>query len=238
MAKTRVARLAFNRGLVSRLGLARADIARLAMAAEVMVNWIPRVLGSMMLRPGMEFLASSKDNAQAVHLPFVFSNTDKAKVELTNQALRVWVDDAVVTRASVSSAVTNGTFDSDLSTWTDADEVGGTSAFAAGGFMSLVGNGTAFAIRRQSVLVNAVDQNVVHGLHIIIERGPVVLRIGTTAGDDDLLSETSLDTGAHSLAVTPTGVQMFIEFKQRLLRIVLVDSCVIEAAGDMVGENP
>ncbi len=88
MATTRVARLAWNRGLVSRLGLARADIARLGMAAETMTNWVPRVLGSMMLRPGMQFLASSKDDAQAVYLPFIFSISDKANIELTNLAMR------------------------------------------------------------------------------------------------------------------------------------------------------
>jgi hypothetical protein len=40
--RTRVAKLAFNRGLVSRLGLARADIKRLAIAAEVQTNWVTR----------------------------------------------------------------------------------------------------------------------------------------------------------------------------------------------------
>ncbi len=167
MATTRVARLAFNRGLVSRLGLARADIARLAMAAEVMVNWIPRVLGSMMLRPGMQFLANSLNNLQAVYLPFIFSISDKAKLELTNLSLRVWVNDAVIARVAVASAVTNGFFTNDLSGWADNDEAGATSSYNASGFMQLVGNGTAFAIRRQTVTIAGGYQNVEHGLHII-----------------------------------------------------------------------
>lgn len=236
--RTRVAKLAFNRGLVSRLGLARADIKRLAMAAQVQTNWMTRVLGSMMLRPGWGHLGSSLDDQRAFHIPFIFSITDKAKIELTDEGMRVWVSDAVIERPAVSTVILNGTFDANLNNWTDADEVGGTSAWQAGGFMGLTGNGTAFAIRRQQLAVALADRNVEHALHIVIERGPVVLRVGTTAGDDDVISELELATGVHSLAFTPTTASVWVELKNRLERIVLVDSCEIEASGDMVVETP
>jgi hypothetical protein len=230
--RTRVAKLAFNRGIVSRLGLARSDIKRLALAAEIQTNWVCRVLGSMMLRPGLGHLGSTKADLRAFYIPFIFSITDKAKIELTNELLRVWVDDALVTRGSVSSAVTNGSFDSDITGWTDADESGATSAWQAGGYMGLTGNGTSFAIRRQEITVAAADQGDEHALRIVIERGPVVLRVGSSAGDDSYINETVLGTGTHSLALTPTG-NFWVEFKSRLKRIVLVDACTIEAAGVM-----
>ncbi len=238
MANIRVARLAFNRGLVSRLGLARADIKRLALAAEVMTNWVCRVLGSMMLRPGWQMLGTSRSDLRAVYLPFVFSVSDKAILELTDQALRVWINDAVVQRISTSSAITNGNFDLNLAGWTNADEAGSVSAWQAGGYMGLTGNGTAYAIERQQVAISASDQGKEHGLHIVIERGPVVLRVGSTAGEDDLIEEVELGAGAHSLAFTPAGASAWVEFKSRLKRIVLVDSCQIEAAGDMVVGTP
>lgn len=236
--RTRVAKLAFNRGLVSRLGLARADIKRLAMAAEIQTNWVTRVLGSMMLRPGLQHLGSSLSDQRPFHIPFIFSVTDQASIELTDETMRVWVSDAVITRPSVSTAVTNGTFDSNLTGWTDADEVGATSAWQAGGYMGLTGNGSAFAIQRQQLSVAVADRNVEHALHIVIERGPVVLRVGSISGDDDYINETELATGVHSLALTPTGANIWVEFKSRLERIVLVDSCTIEAAGAMQVETP
>jgi hypothetical protein len=230
--RTRVAKIAFNRGIVSRLGLARSDINRLAFAAEIQTNWVCRVLGSMMLRPGTGFLASTKDDAVPFFVPFIFSLTDKAKLELTDLALRVWVNDAVITRPAVTSAIANGTFDSDLTSWTDADESGATSAWQTGGYMGLTGNGTSFAIRRQEVTVAGANLNVEHALRIVIERGPVVLRVGSSSGDDDYINETVLGAGEHSLAFTPTG-NFWIDFKSRLKRIVLVDACTIEAAGAM-----
>lgn len=236
--RTAVHRLAFNRGLVSRLGLARADIKRMAMAAEVHTNWTVRVLGSMMLRPGLKFLSATRNNLRAFHIPFIFSLTQKALIEVTNQNIRVRVDDVIITRPSVATVVINGTFDANVTNWTDADEAGATSDWQAGGFMGLTGNGTAFAIRRQELTVALPDRSVEHGIHIIIERGPVVARIGSTAGDDDLVSEAILETGEHSLAATPTTGSLWIEFKSALKRIVLVDSVAIEAAGAVVVAAP
>ena len=237
MARTRVAKLAFNRGLVSRLGLARADIKRLGMAAETMTNWVARTLGSMSIRPGLGYIGASASNAKAKHIPFVFSTSDKAIIELTAALMRIWISDALVTRGSVSSAVTNGTFTSNINSWTDSDESGGTSAWVAGGYMGLTGNGTAAAIRDQTVTVVAADQGDEHALRIIIQRGPVILRVGSSAGGDEYITETELATGTHSLAFTPTG-DFRIRFMSRLKRQVLVDSVAVEAAGVMTLPTP
>ncbi len=223
--------------MISPLALARTDIKRTALSAEVMTNWMPRVFGSMMLRPGTTFLASTRSDAKAYFLPFIFSTDDTALVEVTDSNVRVWVSDSPITRGSVSSATTNGSFDTDLTNWTDADESGGTSEWVTGGYMGLTGNGTAAAIRRQQVAVAAADQGDEHALRIVIERGPVTLKVGSTSGGDDYIAETSLMTGTHSLAFTPTG-DFHIEFSSRLKRQVLVDSCNVEASGVMAITAP
>lgn len=228
--RTKAPRLAFNRGLISPLGLARADIKRVAMSAEIQTNWVPRVLGSMSLRPGLGYLGNSSGNLAARYVPGIFSISQKWLLEFTNLAMRVWVNDALLTRGSVSSAVANGNFDSNLTSWTDNDEAGGTSAWVAGGYMGLTGNGTAAAIRDQQVTVAAADQNDEHALRIVVQRGPVILRVGSTAGGDEYITETTLETGYHSLTFTPTG-NFHIRFMSRLKRQVLVDSCNVEAAG-------
>lgn len=102
--------LAFNRGLISRLGLARSDVKRLALAATTMTNWIPRVLGSMSIRPGLGYIGATKSNLAERMVPFKFSVSDTAMLEFTNLVMRVWIDDALLARAAVSSAVSNGTF--------------------------------------------------------------------------------------------------------------------------------
>lgn len=227
----------FNRGLMSRLALARVDMDRLAFSAETMDNWMPRVLGSMMLRPGLGYLGSTASNNQARFLPFVFSTDDTAAIEITDSLMRVWVDDALITRVSVASATVNGNFDTTLASWTDNDEAGGVSAWQTGGYMGLTGDGTNAAIRDQVVSVAGADQNKEHALRIIVQRGPVTLLVGTVAGDDSYIAQTALDTGYHSLAFTPTG-NFNIRFQSIATQIVLVDSVQVEAAGVMTIPAP
>jgi len=234
-----IALLAFNRGLVSKLALARTDIERVALSAETMTNWIPRILGSMILRPGRKYLGTSLDDNAANYLPFIFRTSDKAAIEVTDLNVRVWVNDALVTRASVSTSVTNSGFDSDVTSWTDNDESGATSVWVTGGYLGLTGNSTATnaAKREQQITVAGADQGVEHALRIVIERGPVTLRVGSTSGDDDYIAETTLRTGEHSLALTPTG-DFYIEFSSRLKRQVLVNSCTVESSGFMAITAP
>lgn len=237
MARQNIALVAFNRGLISRLALARADIKRVAMSAQTMFNLIPRVMGSMMLRPGLKYLQETRDNMASRDIPFVFSITDKAGIELTDQVMRVMVDDEIITRPSVTTAVANGNFTTNLGSWTDADEAGATSAWVTGGYMGLTGTGTAAAIRRQQVSVTGANISVEHALRIIIQRGPVVLLVGSTSGGDEYISQTELATGTHSLAFTPTG-DFYIQFQSTLERQTLVNSCNVEAAGDMELPTP
>lgn len=232
MAKSVTSLLAFNRGIVSKRGLARTDLTRMQLAAETQKNYVPRVLGSMMLRPGLQYIGASNDNAVSVYLPFFYGVDDTALVELADSAIRVWVDDALVSRVSVSTAVANGSFTSNANSWTDNDESGATSQWVSGGYLSLAGTGINAAIRDQQVTVAGGDQNKEHALRIVVERGPVMLRVGSTSGGDEYITETSLGRGTHSLAFTPTG-NFYIRFFNLRQAAALVDSCTIEASGVM-----
>lgn len=234
MAREILSLYALNRGVVSHLGLARADVKRLAMAAQKQTNWMPRVLGSMALRAGWQYLGTTLGNAAARYLKFVFSTTDLALLELTAGAMRVWINDALLTRPAVSTTIMNGTFAS-LTGWTNDDEAGATSSLAGPNYLQLVGSGSARAIREQHV-TNA-NPGVEHGIRITVVRGPVMLRIGSTSGDDDYVRETALPTGTHSIALTPTG-DFFIRFFSRLTQVTWVSGCTVEAAGVVALPTP
>lgn len=226
---------ALNRGVVSRLGLARVDVKRVALAAEEQTNWMPRVLGPASLRAGLGYITSTLSNATAKLMKFIFSTNDAALLELTDSFMRVVINDGVLTRPTVATTITNGTFEGSLAGWTDIDDVGGVSTFAAPNYMQLVGNGTAYAIREQRV-VNA-SPSIEHGIRIVIARGPVMLRIGSTSGADDYVSETALYEGTHSISIVPTG-DFYIRFFSRLAQLTWVSNCTIEAAGAVTMPTP
>lgn len=235
MPKQNNAQLTFNRGLISRRGLARVDLPRTAISAEVMTNWIARTLGSMSIRPGWEYFASTRSNAVARAFPFIFSADDTARLEITSGKLRVLVDDELITRPAVTAAVTNGTFTSNIASWTDSDESGAASTWLTGGYAALLGTGTNAAILDQQITVN--EGNTLHALRIVVQRGPVILRVGSTSGDDDYITETTLGTGTHSLTLTPTG-NFHIRVMNRRLFTALLDSVSVEASGTLEIDVP
>ena len=110
MPREAQALVTFNRGRVSRHALARTDIKRVGSSAELQTNWMPRVLGSMMLRPGTGHIDSTLGNNFAVHLDFIKALDDTAIIEMTNQSIRVRVDEEIITRPAVSTTVRGGDF--------------------------------------------------------------------------------------------------------------------------------
>ena len=228
----------FNRGLVDPRALGRVDLKRVAMAAETQTNWIPRSMGSMSLRPGLKYIGETRNSLKAKNIPFIFSSTDTAIIEITSEGARVLVSEAAVSRTGVSSAVTSGLFtSSDISAWTDADETGSSSYWVSGGYLGLVGTKYNAAIRRQAVTVAATDQSVKHALNIGVERSTVALKVGSSAGADNYIAETSLAAGYHSLSFTPTG-NFTIELANRSEYAAYVDSVAVASSGDMLLTTP
>jgi hypothetical protein len=246
--------LALNRGLVSRLALARVDLKRMALSAETYVNWMPRAMGSMMLRPGLQYIGSTRNDAASVHLPFVQSTDDTAVIELTDGIMRVRIDDIIIARPAVTSTLYRwnsggSTWDAssdtssgfgdatDVGYWKDNDESGGVSgASSPTGYLSLLGNGNASAIRDRKFKV--VETGVEHALTIVINRGNVTMTLGSTEGGDEYLTARTLRPGIHSIALTPTG-DFFLRLANGMDITALVDSVTLgQAAGDMEIPTP
>lgn len=331
----------FNRGLISPRALCRVDLKRTAMSAEIMNNWLPHVLGSMMLRPGLGYTTGTQGNNKAITIPFVYSGTDLARLEITNQILRPLINDQPITRVSVGTTIVNSTFaaylaDGSFATapgpwtagagwvlsagspaaattssanltqtvpialingqtynitytitrsagtvtptlggtsgtgrvltgtytdtivagatqvigftgagftgtitaisvetvstaWQDLDETGATST-TSGGFLQFNGTGGSAAIREQQVTVAGGDIGKEQAIRIVVTRGPIMLRIGSASGADDLMGETVLGTGNHSIAITPTG-NFFIRLFSYDFPARTVASATIEGAG-------
>ena len=230
--------LAMNRGVISSKGLARIDIERMAMSAEIQTNWMPRVLGAMMLRPGLEHIGNSSGNLKARQIPFTFGVDDTAQIEVTDSMLRVFVDDVLIERPNVTAVVANSDFVS-LAAWTDRDESGAASTNPTdavfGVVLKLVGTGDLAARRTQEISVS--EPATEHALNIVVKRGVMTLRVGTAEHLDDYVSTAYLGMGEHSIAFTPAG-NFWIELSATTDHEVLVKSCSIEPSGEMVLETP
>ena len=106
MARANVPLLSFNRGILSPKALARVDIDRTRLSAEVMTNWLPKTQGAMRIRPGTKYLGSSINDTGAEYLEFVAATDDTALIELTHQKMRIWIDDTLLGRPNITTTVT------------------------------------------------------------------------------------------------------------------------------------
>ena len=216
---------AFNRGIMSPLGLARFDLKRLALSSSLQTNWMCRTLGSMMLRPGLAYIDSTYNNTKAVHIPFIFSVKDTAIIELTNNLMRVRVAEQIISRPAITTTMVA------LSSFTTASDVGGTASWD-GTYMELYGNGTARGLCYDQVTVSGGNIGVEHALRIVVQKGYVNLRVGTSLGDDSYIASTTLNPGVHSLALTPTG-NFYVQLSSATVYKTLVTSVALESSDPM-----
>lgn len=234
---------AFNRGLISQLGLARTDLKRMALSASIQTNLMPRMLGSAMLRPGWQYIGATVSNAKARMLGHVFSTTDVSLVEVTAGTVRFWVPgssgmpDTLLSRVSVASAITNGTFSGSLTGWTNNDGAGALSQWVAGNFMELTGTGFNAADEYQLVIVAAGDVGQEHGLRIVVALGTVMLNVGTSHGDGTYAYNLALGVGQHSIAFTPTG-NFYIDISNASETRADVSSIAVEGPGVVALPGP
>lgn len=230
MPKLNVYLQSFNVGQQDKKHLPRVDLERMRLAAEQQENLLALTSGPAFMRPGLQYISTTASNAICRLKEFVFGATDASLMEFTDQLFRVKVDDVLVTRPTVTAAVTSGTFAASTG-WT-LTATDGATCTVSGGYLNLtaLARGSK-ATATQTVTVNEIGTE--HALRVVIERGPVTLRVGSTSGGDEYINETTLRTGTHSLAFTPSGASFFIQLISELEQLKRVDSITVEAAGVM-----
>lgn len=226
MASVRTYLHALNVGLHDTTALTRIDLERMRLAAETQTNLLPKATGPAFMRPGLEYLFTTSGTTRLKE--FVFGATDASMMIFTGTDMRISIDDVILTRPSVSASVTSGGFGSSAG-WT-LTATDGATATISGGYLNLTAaarGSTATATQTVAITETGTE----HAFRIVVERGPVLFRCGSSSGGEQYITETSLGTGTHSLAFTPTGANAYIQFKNddRMLR--RVDSITIEAAG-------
>ena len=238
MARINASMFAFNRGEVSKAALARVDNERLRLAAECQLNWLPTVIGEMTLRPGLQMINEVYADAAGIMIPFIYAKPDTAIIELTPNIMRIEIGGVLVARVAVGTAVSDPTFQG-AGSWSTADTAAGCSVTIGSGLASLVATAVAGLARiKQTLTIAAPDQGKEHGLRIVVTSGPVTVRAGSQAGFSDYIEQTELDTGTHSLAMTPTGGSVFLEIDSTDQWTKTLSSVSIEAAGTLTLPTP
>lgn len=212
--RTHFAQKSFAQGeLTPRLD-ARDDIKRYGAGLALLVNGVVRVQGGVERRPGTRYVAETKFSDKDCHLvEFVYSDQQAYTLEFGDQYVRFFTQGGVL--LDVTNFVTNGTFDADTASWTDASTGGSVIAWNAGGgngYLDLVGAEGGVAIAKQEVTVT--QANVKHRIVFTVKAGgSATLRIGSSDGGQEYHADTVYAPGTYSVAFTPTGTAVHVQFR-------------------------
>lgn len=94
--------------------------------------------------------------------------------------------------------------------WSNQSTIGASASFASGQLV-LTSTEYSYARARQSATVAGGDQAKVHCVRVDVARGPVIFRIGSTAGGAEIISNQTLDEGVHFIAFTPGVATIHLE---------------------------
>ena len=212
MARIQTSYLSLNVGVFDTDKLHRVDVDRIRLGAERQTNFLCDSIGKAYPRPGFEYIVPDDARLPDWQLPgvtrpivFTGSETTSAIMLLSDEAMRVYDNGTgnYIQREAVGTAVTNGDFGA-AGGWT-LSTASGQSTTISGGKLTLQARAHgAQAMARSSFLINY--PLLEHGLRIIVDRGPITFKLGSTLGGDELIQTTTLRTGVHSLAFNPTGV--------------------------------
>lgn len=205
-----------NSGELSPRMVARVDFERYRNGCARARNIVLLPTGGFTKAPGSRYVSAIKDETKVGRLlPFRFSQDDAYAIEMNENAARFYRRQARISAPNIGASITNGTFASNITGWTDASDAGASIAHSAtsGGRMALTPAGNARAIARQQVTTTTTG--VEHVLAFKVEGVPgasVLVYVGSSAGSDDLFPETRLGLGWHTVAFTPSASPFHVHF--------------------------
>lgn len=194
---------------------ARVDFDRYRNACARARNIVLLPTGGFTKAPGSRFVNAIKDESKAGRLlPFKFSQTDAYIIEMAENAARFYRRQGRIDCANVGASITNGTFTSNITGWTDASDSGASIGHdATNGRLTLTPAGNAVAKARQQVTTTTTG--VVHVLRFKTEGdlgASVLVRVGSSAGGEQLFTETRLGLGWHTIEFTPSASPFHLQF--------------------------
>lgn len=218
----------FTAGELSPRLRGRIDLQKYSNGCQTLENFLIFPHGGITRRPGTRFIAAAKYADRPCRLlPFQFSTVQAYQLEVGDGYVRFFKDQAQIWSPATDAAITNGTFGSNITGWTDASGAGSSVSWDAAGAMDLTSNGTTSAVARQQV--THTSDEVLHVLSFEVLEGPVTAQVGTTAGGSDILAAEEFNEGWHCREFTPpaSNAAFWVEFSNDVSGAATVDNVAL-----------
>jgi hypothetical protein len=209
---------------------ARVDFNKYPSGLATMENLIPLPEGGAMRRAGTRYIAATKTGAtvQSRLKKFEFSTSQNYILEMGNYYIRFFRDQGQIYVPNITASITNGTFPSGISSWTN--QSGGGSSIshdATNDRMNLISNGSSNAHAEQTVTNSSAIEHVVQFQVIGAPGDYAFLRIGTSSTGTQIVNDFIAEVGYHCYSFTATAANFYIQFINELGKTVQIDNVVL-----------
>lgn len=197
MPKRLLKKTSFNAGELSPRLYGRLDVGKYDNALETATNCYVVGHGPVIRRTGTKYIAEVKTSADTTKLiPFQF-NVDTAFVlEFGDEYVRFYKDGGVLVD---TTDFTNGTFNSDVSGWTDNSTGSGAISHDTD-HMEITGGASGVGIAEQALSLSKGP----YTLTATVAVGNITLNVGTTSGGTEI-GTTTLTAGSNTYSFTPSA---------------------------------
>lgn len=171
-----------------------------------------------MRRPASRYVAELKSSTVKGRIRrFEFSTTQAYILEFGEKAIRFYRHQGQIIGGITSAVITNGTFPSDISSWTDRSTGAGSISHDATNLrLTLTPGGTASSDIGWAEQVVTNTDAVEHILKFRVVGAPsdrIQLRIGTASLGSELVADILFEAGYHCYAFTATAADFYVQFR-------------------------
>jgi len=172
-----------------------------------------------MRRSGTRYVSEVKSSAVKGRLKrFEFSVTQAYMLEMGDSVMRFYRNQGQITVADTDAAISNGTFDSNITDWDDVSTGSGSIAHdATNNDLDLdPGGATSSDIAIAEQDVTTTNTNTEHVIKFRVKGAPgdkIEFQVGTASGGSQILSPVEKEVGYHCVAFTPTASPFYVQFR-------------------------
>jgi len=209
---------------------ARVDFNKYPSGLATMENLVPLPEGGAMRRAGTRYIAATKTGAtiKSRLKKFEFSTSQNYILEMGNYYVRFFRNQGQIYVPNITASITNGTFPSGISSWTDRSGSGSSiSHDSTNDRLNLISNGTTNASAEQVVTNSSAIEHVLQFQVIGAPGDYAFFRVGTSSTGTQIVNDFIAEVGYHCYSFTATAANFYIQFLNELGKTVQIDNVVL-----------
>ena len=219
-----------NTGEISPRLSARVDFNKYPSGVETLENFVALPEGGIARRAGTRYVAATKTGATVKSRlkKFEFSTTQNYIIEMGEYYFRFYRDQGQITVPNITASITNGTFPSGISSWSDESGSGSSiSHDSTNDRLNLISNGSTNGHAEQTVSNSSAIEHVLQFQVIGAPGDFALLRIGTASTGTQLVNDFVAEVGYHCYSFTATAANFYVQFLNQQAKTVQIDNVAL-----------